>query len=138
MTHVLVADDSATFRRMLCPQLRAAGHLVSEAVDGEEALIALEESEEPLVVILDVFMPRLGAIGVLNTVDEAPHLAMRHPFILVTATPNAVPPYAVADMLDRLNVVMLVKPFEVSRLLDLISQAGLAPTRLRAERTVSY
>lgn len=138
MAHVLVVDDSATFRRMLCPTLRAAGHFVSEAVDGEEALIAIEESAEPLVVILDVFMPRLGGIGVLNAIDDAPHLAVRNTFILVTATPHAVPPYAVADMLVRLNVPILVKPFEMSRLLDLISRARPAPARRQAERTFSH
>jgi len=138
MAHVLVVDDSATFRRMLCPKLREAGHVVSEAVDGEEALIAIAESAEPLVVVLDVVMPRLGGIGVLNAVDDAPHLALRHTFILVTATANAVPPFAVADMLARLRVPMLVKPFEISRLLDLISRAHSAPVRQLAERSFSH
>src|SRR5215813_6892066 len=104
MAHVLVVDDSATFRRLLCPNLRAAGHVVSEAADGEAALLALEASLEPLVVLLDIVMPRLGGIGVLNIVDDSPELSGRHVFILVTATPRAVPPQAVADMLNRLHV----------------------------------
>lgn len=124
MTHVLVVDDSPTFRRLVCPMLREAGYRVSEAVNGEDALVALEASQERLVVLLDVVMPKLGGIGVLNTVDASEDLAQRHVFILVTSSPEVVPPHLTADMLRRLRVPLLTKPFASEQLLDLVEQAA--------------
>lgn len=124
MTHVLVVDDSPTFRRLVCPMLREAGYRVSEAVNGEDALVALEASQERLVVLLDVVMPKLGGIGVLNTVDASEELARRHVFILVTSSPEVVPPHLTADMLRRLRVPLLTKPFASEQLLDMVEQAA--------------
>ena len=92
MTHVLVVDDSPTFRRLVCPVLRDAGYVVSEAADGMDALAAIRASTEPMVVLLDVVMPHMGGIGVLNAVDDDKKLEQSHAFILVTATPDVVRP----------------------------------------------
>jgi two-component system chemotaxis response regulator CheY len=123
MTHVLVVDDSATFRQLVHPMLQEAGYEVSEAADGVLALGAIRASAEPLVVLLDVVMPQLGGIGVLNEVDEHKELAACHAFILVTATPEVVKPRLVADMLDRLHVPLLTKPFAKDRLLQAVAEA---------------
>jgi CheY-like chemotaxis protein len=120
MAEVLVVDDSATFRHVMCSQLREAGHRVGEAADGEEALQLLRASPVSLVVLLDVVMPGLGGIGVLDAVEASPDLARRHAFILVTATPRAIPPKAVAELLARLQVPILVKPCDPDQLLDLV------------------
>jgi CheY-like chemotaxis protein len=123
MANVLVVDDSTTFRRILCSMLQSVSYVISEATNGEEALDALKASPTPLVVVLDVVMPKLGGIGVLTAVDADPALASRHAFILVTATPDAIPPSAVAEMLTRLRVPLLVKPFAAEQLLALIARA---------------
>lgn len=133
MAHVLVTDDSATFRRLICPQLGAAGHSVSEASDGEQALEILRASAESFVVVLDVVMPRLGGIGVLNEVDASPALAEKHAFILVTASPEAVMPQVIAEMLERLGVPLLVKPFDMQQLFELVE---LATERLASTEVI--
>ena len=60
MAHILIADDSPTYRQIVRPLLTNAGHDVVEAIDGEAALEVLHTSEEPLVVLLDLVMPKLG------------------------------------------------------------------------------
>jgi diguanylate cyclase (GGDEF)-like protein len=63
---VLVADDSATVRLLVAAELEAAGHVVLEAEDGEQAL-AVARSTDPAVdvVLLDVEMPELDGFAVI-------------------------------------------------------------------------
>ena len=124
MAHVLVADDSPTVRHLLGPILRNASHVVSEAADGEETLDFLSASPTPMIVLLDVVMPRLGGIGVLQAVESSPTLRDRHAFILMTGTPNAIPPKAVVDLLERFTIPLVVKPLDPDYLLRLVDQAA--------------
>ncbi len=123
MAYVLIADDSPTYRQIVRPLLAEAGHTVSEATDGEVALEVLRASDRPLVVLLDLVMPRLGGIGVLTAVEAAPELSSRHAFVLVTAHPQAIPPRAVVELLDHLGVPILTKPCPTQTLLHTIELA---------------
>lgn len=123
MAHVLIADDSPTYRQIVRPLLVNAGHDVVEATDGEVALEVLHASDESLVVLLDLVMPKLGGIGVLTAVEATPELSARHAFVLVTAHPQAIPPRAVAELLDQLNVPILTKPCPTEVLLQTIERA---------------
>jgi PAS domain S-box-containing protein len=59
--HVLVVDDEASVRRVARRLLERAGHRVSEAADGQEALhLCTKTSEPPDLVLTDCVMPRLG------------------------------------------------------------------------------
>ena len=124
MAHVLVADDEELIRRTLRLVLHDSGHVVLEVSDGEAALRALYASADRLVVVLDLVMPKLGGIGVLEAVDGDPVLARRHAYILTTAYPQQLPPLAVADMLHRLGVPILNKPFDMPLLLGAINAAA--------------
>ncbi len=124
MAQVLVVDDDELIRRTMRLVLHDAGHLVLEVGDGEAALRALNSSADRLVVVLDLVMPKLGGIGVLEAVDADPVLARRHAYILTTAYPQQLPPLAVADMLHRLSVPILNKPFDMPLLLGAINVAA--------------
>ena len=124
MAHVLVADDDEIIRRTLRLVLGQAGHAVSEAADGEVALSMLYASQDRLVAVLDLVMPKLGGVGVLEVVDADPVLARRHAYVLATAYPQQLPPLAVADMLHRLSVPILHKPFDMALLLGTINAAA--------------
>jgi len=121
---VLVADDDELIRRTLRLVLSQAGHTVGEAANGEVALSALYTSQFRLVAVLDLVMPKLGGIGVLEAVDADPILARRHAYVLATAYPQQLPPLAVADMLHRLSVPILHKPFDMPQLLGTIIVAA--------------
>lgn len=64
MARVLVVDDEADIRGLVRLTLEFDGHDVSEAVDGLDALRALD-GPAPDVVVLDVAMPGLDGWGVL-------------------------------------------------------------------------
>ncbi|HZK82233.1 MAG TPA: response regulator [Humisphaera sp.] len=64
-TTVLVVDDETNIRLMLRTTLETEGYRVQQAVDGREALKAIER-EVPDVMILDLSMPVLDGMGVLQ------------------------------------------------------------------------
>jgi putative two-component system response regulator len=99
---------------------------VLEAEDGESGLRALRASAEPLVVLLDLLMPGMDGIDVLRAVAEDEHLVGRHAFVLVTVSRRARNREFPASLM--MSVPVVPKPFDMSVLLDTITQAA---TRLR-------
>jgi two-component system, NtrC family, sensor kinase len=71
--HILVADDSLTYRRELASFLTAEGYQVLEATSGEDAL-ALLNNQEVDCVLLDLEMPGLGGRETCNRVKASPRL----------------------------------------------------------------
>lgn len=73
MIRVLVVDDQTLVREGLAALLGSLADLevCGEAADGEEALRLLEEST-PDVVLLDLRMPRLDGLGVLEALSARP------------------------------------------------------------------
>jgi len=66
---VLVIEDEEPLRLALVDALRAAGHAVSEARDGETGL-ALALREAPDVVLLDLMLPGRDGFSVLRALRE--------------------------------------------------------------------
>jgi len=56
MPSILLVDDESNIRRMLGALLRAEGHVVGEAANGNAALLAVDEGE-PDAILLDLMMP---------------------------------------------------------------------------------
>lgn len=77
MKKLLVVDDVPLFRAGLTSALRGAGYdVVGEAGDGETA-IALAETEQPDIVLLDVLMPGESGIDALQKIQAvAPQTAI--------------------------------------------------------------
>jgi CheY-like chemotaxis protein len=55
---VLVVDDDAVIRQLICVNLELEGFEVHTAEDGQDALDKIREVD-PVVVTLDIMMPRL-------------------------------------------------------------------------------
>jgi DNA-binding response OmpR family regulator len=64
--HVLVADDEPHIGRIIKTKLEQGPFIVTLAYDGVEAVETLERDTSVGVVILDLMMPRLGGIAVLD------------------------------------------------------------------------
>jgi len=64
--HVLVADDEPHIGRIIKTKLEQGPFTVTLAYDGVEAVETLERDPSVQLVILDLMMPRLGGIGVLD------------------------------------------------------------------------
>ncbi len=80
---VLVAEDSITSRTLLKSILESAGYPVKTAVDGADALAALQAGEFGLVVS-DIDMPRLDGFG-LTAAIRADTRLQHLPIVLVSA-----------------------------------------------------
>ena len=68
-TKILVAEDSATVRRLVCARLAADGYNVIEAEDGAEAL-ELTLSEQPTALVLDKVMPKVDGFEVVRQLRQ--------------------------------------------------------------------
>jgi serine phosphatase RsbU (regulator of sigma subunit) len=80
---VLVVDDTEVNRDLLARRLKALGHDVALAENGQRALAMLQEAEFDLV-LLDIMMPELDGYQVLERLREDPE--RRHiPVIMISA-----------------------------------------------------
>src|SRR6186713_1924278 len=65
---VLLVDDSAFFRNMLAPVLKAAGYKVRVAVNAQEGLSALRSGHNYDVVLTDIEMPDMNGFEFAETI----------------------------------------------------------------------
>lgn len=128
MKHVLVVDDDQEIRHSLRFLLLDAGYDMIEAADGPSALDALRTSPHPLVALVDLLMPGMSGVDLLDAVANDPDLAGRHAYLVVTADNRALRQSAVPSV-ERLGAGIVQKPFDVDELLTAIehAKARLAP-----------
>jgi CheY-like chemotaxis protein len=115
---ILVADDEPHIRRILVTLLAGAGFVVTEASDGDEALAALEAPSAPDLLILDLMMPRVSGLEVLNRIRARP-THRRTPVIVLTAKGQD------ADRQAALSAGahdFMTKPFSPKKLLSRIQE----------------
>ena len=123
MVSVLVVDDDKDTRDVLRIAFEDAGYAVAEAADGVQALEAVRASAAPLVVVLDLDLPRLDGIGVIQAVAHDASLAARHSFVLLTALAHHR--YQAAEAVcATLGVPFMLKPFDVDALLGAVADAA--------------
>jgi two-component system chemotaxis sensor kinase CheA len=72
---VLLVDDSAFFRNMLGPVLKAAGYRVRVAPNAQEGLAALRSGQAFDVVLTDIEMPDMNGFEFAETIRADAHLA---------------------------------------------------------------
>jgi two-component system response regulator (stage 0 sporulation protein A) len=130
MIRVLIADNNVGLCKILQEFLDQQQDLevVGLAYDGEEALHKIQETQ-PDVVILDLTMPQLDGIGVMERLRE---LSLRHTprIIILTA-------FARDEMVRRLTDLgadyFIVKPFDLQILVERIREfAGNSSSNLAA------
>ncbi len=117
MANVIIADDEALLRWALRQRLTADGHVVTEAADGAAALDALAVVPFPTVVLLDIMLPDMSGLAVLQTIRERrPDAAV----VMMTA-------YWANDAKEcarRLGVRdLLAKPLDLNRVAAVVATA---------------
>lgn len=127
MPSVLIVDDDPALRETTYGLLVEEGYEVLEAPDGVEALELLRSVAVPVVVLLDIRMPRASGVDVLTLVGGDERLT-RHQYVVWAA--SRVP--LANEILDELGVPVLSKPFNVDDLLALLAQAS---ERLERQRS---
>ena len=118
-----MVDDDAAIRETLHQLLEDEGYQVEQAADGIAALDVLRATQRPMIVLLDVMMPRLDGLGVLQAVTEDESLAGKHRFVVMTASAAAITG-ALSQLMRRLNAPALIKPFSIDHLLRLLAEAA--------------
>jgi DNA-binding response OmpR family regulator len=83
MPLIVVMDDDASTRALVCAVLRKEGHDVLAAEDGAQGLALIRE-HRPDLVVSDVQMPNLDGFGVLEAVRANEEIATI-PIILLTS-----------------------------------------------------
>jgi two-component system chemotaxis sensor kinase CheA len=72
---VLLVDDSAFFRNMLAPVLKAAGYKVRVAPNAQEGLAALRSGQTFDAVLTDIEMPDMNGFEFAETIRADAHFA---------------------------------------------------------------
>jgi two-component system, OmpR family, KDP operon response regulator KdpE len=115
MTTVLVVDDEPQIRRALNLNLRARAYEVLEAATGQIAL-ELVESRHPDVVLLDLGLPDIDGMVVLEALREWTDVA-----VIVLTVRDDEPSKVSAMDLGADDYV--TKPFDMTDLVERISVA---------------
>ncbi len=111
--HILVVDDEPVNQQVLKNHLASENFQITQAMNGAEALKALENEVQFDLVLLDIMMPRMSGYEVCEKIREK-YLPSELPVIMVTAK-NQVP-----DLVQGLSLGandFLPKPFEKEELL---------------------
>ena len=81
--NILLVDDDASLLTTLGDFLESEGYGVHKAESGEKALAMLRVLK-PDLIVLDMSMPGMGGMGVLDRL-QLPDGSMRHPVLVLTA-----------------------------------------------------
>lgn len=115
---IILADDSTEFGENCAAVLRSYGmevHLVPK--DGSQVLSQLER-EIPDVLLMDAFMPRIDALGVLKQIGEMK--LPKKPLILVNSSVDN--PRFEYEILNAGADYYFIKPFDLDVLAERIMQ----------------
>jgi two-component system, OmpR family, response regulator len=116
MPNILICDDDVTTRQMLRGVLKAAGYEVTAVSNGEAALKTLKEKSFDLL-LLDVWMPRMSGLDLLNHLQAESTLPK-----IVVMTSDQTPETLLGALRGRVYQ-FITKPIEAEALLELVREA---------------
>ena len=111
--YLLIVDDQAGVRRLLCEAFIEEGYQVEEASGGADALKKIERAL-PDLVLLDIKMPLMNG---LETLREIKKISSALPVVMMTA-------YGELEMIQEARSMgvthYLVKPFDLNEVRRLV------------------
>lgn len=124
--HVLVIDDEPYIGRIIRMQFERGPYRVSIATDGREGLEFLRKHSDVDLVLVDVNMPNLSGLDVLEEARRDPRLKTV-PFVVLTAAGR----HAYEERAQSLGAAaFMTKPFSPKKLLKQVAQLlGEEPPR---------
>lgn len=123
MARVLLVEDEPDIRTLARTVLESAGHEVTEAEDGEQAL-ALLVDVPPDAMVLDLAMPRMDGFGLLKEVRSKQRLRSL-PIVILSANVDAATENRAYELGCKYGIR---KPFTGTQLLKTVERAILAPS----------
>lgn len=118
MIKVAIADDNENMVRMLTDLVSRDSelHVVGTAKNGEEACEIIRE-KEPDIVLLDIVMPKLDGLGVMDRMNRDKNMKKHPNFIII----SAIGQENVTEDAFRLGAsYYIMKPFDQDALLSRI------------------
>lgn len=117
---VLIVDDSETIRQQLASALEQAGFGVLEATDGFDGLECAAQNEL-CMVILDVNMPRLNGLEMLERLKSDPKNAQLPVLMLTTEVQQS--------MIERAKRAgargWMIKPVKMDQLVSTVAKLAV-------------
>lgn len=114
--NVLIVEDDAAIRDVFGEVMRAAGHEVSVATNGAEAMDLLHDGAAPCLILADLLMPVLDGWGLAAELIKEPRLGSI-PLVVLSAHPSSVPRETPPNARARLT-----KPISIDALLATVAQ----------------
>lgn len=117
---VAIADDNEMMLRLLKDIVSDEEELsvIGTAKDGEEIYRIIEE-KEPDVVLLDIIMPKLDGIGVLERLNDDKNLKKRPAVIMISAIGQE---RIAEDAFSKGADFYIMKPFDNDRVVEKIKE----------------
>jgi DNA-binding NtrC family response regulator len=127
---ILCVDDEPEILDLLREYFTMQGFIVFTASNGVEAFLQVKQWM-PRVVVMDLFMPRLGGIGALSRIKTLnPGISV----ILMSGVGNALELVTEAGLsVDG----VLPKPLDFAKLSDMLERIGVTAPASRATRNAS-
>lgn len=133
--NVAIADDNERMLRLLGDIIESDEELnvIGTAKDGEEAYRVIK-TKEPDIVLLDIVMPKLDGLGVLDRVNQDKTIKKHPTFIMISAIGQEK---ITEDAFSRGADYYIMKPFDNEMVLNRIKQikhrsSGRLPEMRRA------
>jgi CheY-like chemotaxis protein len=117
-TSVLVVENNPTIRGMLHMMLDLEGYPVRAVAGAAEALRELDAMREPRVVLLNESLPDVDGAQVLSAAASHPKLR-RHRYVLMSTCSSCEARHSASP-----HAGLLLKPFSVEELLDVVEDAA--------------
>ncbi len=115
--HFLVVDDNEDIRDVFCRLVERAGHRASTAVDGLDAVEALQR-ESFDVMLLDLTMPRMTGVDVVRWLRAHPDVAPELRIVVISAWAGEH-----RAVLQELGITTVMqKPLRIQQLTELIAE----------------
>jgi len=128
---IYIADDNPGFATFCKRVAVNEGWTVSVSENGRELLTALKEEKGPALLLVDIQMPELDGIEVINKlVSHAGHFRVR--FITGGPPSTAIAAHKIAEINDLSVGTFLVKPITIQDLTAMLQEETEKLRGLRA------
>jgi two-component system chemotaxis response regulator CheY len=117
MAQILIVDDSASMRNMVAATLKSAGHIVSDAADGQAGLNKAKTAKFDAVVT-DLNMPIMNGIDLVRNLRTLANY--KYTPILLLTTEASIDKKTEGKEAGATG--WLVKPFNPDKLLATVSR----------------
>lgn len=122
---ILLVEDEPDTAALVTLILQEKGYQVVHAADGEDALNKIASMPPPSLVLLDIQLPHVDGVTILETIRAASDW-QNVPVVLLTAV---VDPFCIRRAVSIKVQDYILKPFKRDSLLRCIERALIPPAR---------